>query len=225
MTGRGARADYHPFVPLPRSLLAFAIAWAVASFVATVGLRSPIQPTTGSYTPAVRAMLALLAFGCCALWPAARLATATGSWPPARAALDALTIAVVLQAIFWPLHLVTHWTIDQALAIDLMLVGWTAATGAWVALGLRPGAPRTAMSLAWLCAMPAGAVLDAVGAPTPLPEVAGPMAALFALGPPTSSPGAGPSWALAAWPWTLALAGWAVATARPRPVAAPGTPG
>ena len=207
-------------MPLPRSLLAFAILWAIASFVATVGLRSPIQPTTGSYTPAVRALLSLLAFGGCALWPAARLATAAGAWPARRVAVDMLTISVVLQAIFWPLHLVTHWTLGQALAIDLMLVGWIAVTGGWIALGLRPGHPRTLMSAAWLCAMPAGAALDAAGVRPPIPELAGPMAALFSLGPGAAAPESGPAWALVAWPWTLALGFWGAATALDRPVAA-----
>ena len=79
--------------------------WTVAAFAATVGTRAPIQPTSGVYTPAVQAMLALLAVGGCLCWPLARLATARAPWSPGRAALDTATVVVAFQAIHWPLHL------------------------------------------------------------------------------------------------------------------------
>lgn len=206
-------------MPVPRSLVGWSIAWAIASFLATVGLQSPIQPTTGTYAPAVRTMLALLALGGCALWPAARLACARGPWPPARVALDATTIVVAMQAIYWPLHLVTSWTLAQACATDLMLSGWIAATGAWVALALQAPAARPARAIAWLCAMPLGAALDALGVRAPLPELAGPLAALFRLTPAAADAAADPAWAVAAWPWILAFVGWALAVRRGTPVA------
>ena len=95
--------------------------WIIACFAATIGLSAPIQPTSGVYTPSVRAMLALLAVGACLLWPIARLAYARGAWTPARVALDMITIVVAFHAILWPLHLVTYWTAAQMMAIDLLL--------------------------------------------------------------------------------------------------------
>jgi hypothetical protein len=110
-------------MPLPRGLLLSAVLWVAACFMVTIGTHAPIQPTTGAYTPVVRTMIALLAVGACIGWPVARFGNARGAWGPARALLDTLTVLTVFHAMFWPLHLVTHWTIGQAVAMDLLLSG------------------------------------------------------------------------------------------------------
>jgi len=202
-----ARDSIHS-MPLPRGLVACAFIWIVACFAATIGLSAPIQPTSGAYTPMVRAMLALLAVGFCLLWPLARFAYARGSWPAARVALDTITLLVALHAIVWPLHLVTHWTGAQMVAVDLLLSGWIAATGAWIALGLHSGRQRVAWSAGWLTLMSAGVILDAAGMPSPIPELAGPLSALLRLTPERSDSTIVPVWAVAAWPWILAFGAW-----------------
>jgi hypothetical protein len=196
-------------MPLPRGLVISSFIWVIACFAATIGLSAPIQPTSGAYTPSVRAMLALLAVGACLLWPLARITYARGTWTPARVALDMITIMVAFHAIFWPLHLVTYWTAAQMLAIDLLLCGWIAATGAWIALAIRTGTRRTVWSTAWMAIVLAGVVLDAVGAPAPIPELAGPYAALLRLTPERTDSTVVPVWSLAIWPWILAAGAWA----------------
>ena len=196
-------------MPLPRGLVMCSFIWIIACFAATIGLSAPIQPTSGVYTPSVRAMLALLAVGACLLWPMARLAYARGAWTPARVALDMITIMVAFHAIFWPLHLVTYWTAAQMMAIDLLLCGWVAATGAWIALAIRTGTRRVVWCTTWMAVIVAGVVLDAVGLQAPFPELAGPYAALLRLTPERTDSTALPVWSVAIWPWILASAAWA----------------
>jgi hypothetical protein len=198
-------------MPIPRGLLLAAMLYAIAAFAAIVGLRPPIQPTSSAYTPMVRSLLAALAFGIVMLWPTARLAERGTPWPPRRVALDALTLAIALQAIFWPLHLVTQWTLARAAAVDLMLVGWVAATGAVIACGMRTGARPAAWSIAWLAVAAAGPLLDVLDAPAPWPGALGPFVALMELAPVPERSSEPVEWARAAWPWTVAAAGWALA--------------
>ena len=127
-------------MPLPRGLLTFAFVFVAAAFAVTVGLRVPIQPTSTAYTPGARAFLELLAIGGCALWPVGRLAMSPHGWRPARVALDLVTLLAILQAVAWPLQLVTYWPPERGAAIDVLLSGWITASGGAVALGHPIGA-------------------------------------------------------------------------------------
>jgi hypothetical protein len=212
-------------MPLPRGLLLSAVLWVAACFLVTIGTQAPIQPTTGAYTPVVRTMIALLAVGACIGWPVARFGSARGAWGPARALLDTLTVLTVFHAVFWPLHLVTHWTMGQAIAMDLLLSGWIATAGACVALGLQ-GRHRAAWGIAWSAAMVGGAALDMAGVGAPIPQVVGPFVGLLHmadLGPAGADRDA---WAIAAWPMILALLAWSAVLRRTRgaPRVAPEAP-
>lgn len=192
-------------------MAALAIAWIIACFATTVGARTPIQPTSGAYTPEVRTFLALLALGGCVLWPIGRITLAHGPFGARRTALDVATLLVLLQAIFWPTHLVTTWSLGRAAAIDLLLCGWTCAVGAAVAVATAPGARAMPWALACTAGAGAGALLDAMGVRPPLPELLGPFASLLALAP-LGADGAAPvEWALVAWPWAVAAAAWSLA--------------
>lgn len=207
-------------MPIPRGLLLAAMLYAIAAFAAIVGLQPPIQPTSSAYTPMVRSLLAVLAFGIVMIWPTARLAERGAPWPARRVALDALTLAIALQAIFWPLHLVTQWTLARAAAVDLMMLGWVAATGSAIACGMRPGCRPPAWSLAWMAFAAAGPLLDVLGAPALWPGAFGPFVALMELAPVPERSSEPVQWARAAWPWTVAAAGWAVALRGGGPMAA-----
>jgi multisubunit Na+/H+ antiporter MnhF subunit len=198
-------------MPIPRGLLLAAMLYAIAAFAAIVGLKPPIQPTSSAYTPMVRSLLAALAFGIALLWPTARMADRGSAWPARRVALDAVTLAIALQAIFWPLHLVTQWTLARAAAVDLMLVGWIAASGAAIACAMRPGGRPSAWSLAWIAFAAGGPLLDVLGVPPPWPGALGPFVALIELAPVPEQSSQPVEWARAAWPWTVAAAGWALA--------------
>jgi hypothetical protein len=194
-------------MPLPRGLLLSAVLWVAACFMVTIGTHAPIQPTTGAYTPVVRTMIALLAMGACIGWPVARFGNARGAWGPARALLDTLTILTVFHAMFWPLHLVTHWTIGQAVAMDLLLSGWIATAGACIALGLRGNHPA-AWAIGVCALMAGGAALDMAGIRAPFPYLVGPFAGILHIADLGPSDTDRDAWAIAAWPMILALLAW-----------------
>ena len=203
-------------MPIPRGLLLAAMLYAIAAFAAIVGLKPPIQPTSSAYTPMVRSLLAALAFGIALLWPTARMADRGSAWPARRVALAAVTLA-----------LVTQWTLARAAAVDLMLVGWIAAAGAAIACAMRPGGRPSAWSLAWIAFAAGGPLLDVLGVPPPWPGALGPFVALIELAPVPEQSSQPVEWARAAWPWTVAAAGWALAlrgSGRPATGVAPAHP-
>lgn len=204
---------------VPRGLVTLAFLFVAAAFAATVGLRVPIQPTSTSYTPGVRAFLELLAVGGCAAWPAGRLALSPHGWRPARVLLDLVALVAIVQAVLWPLQLVTYWPPLRGAAIDALLTGWIAACGGAVACGMRThGWRRAGWAVACIALVAAGPVMDALGAPAPLPGVLGPCSALLDVAP--LRPGLpGPQdWPTVAWPWILACAAWAFAVRGARTV-------
>jgi|LauGreDrversion4_2_1035121.scaffolds.fasta_scaffold92726_2 hypothetical protein len=200
-------------MPLPRGLVALALLWTVAAFAATVGFRAPIQPTSGAYTPAVRSLLALLALGACVVWPVGRLTLSSRSerWTPGRALLDTVSMLVLFHAVYWPLHLVTHWSLARAASIDLLISGWIACAGGAVALGMARDARRSAWAIGCIAVAAAGAALDAAGTGGATTFAAGPFVALLALA--TASPDLTQptDWAIAAWPWAPGLLLWGLA--------------
>jgi hypothetical protein len=212
-------------MPLPRGLVALALLWTVAAFAATVGFRAPIQPTSGAYTPSIRSLLALLALGTSVLWPLGRLTISPHGerWRPGRALLDTASMLVMFHAVYWPLHLVTHWSLARAASIDLLLSGWIVAAGGALALGMRGDARRPAWACLCMAVAAGGAALDAVGAGGALPLALGPFVSLLALA--TASPDLTQptDWAAAAWPWVPGLVLWGLAlltadrTAQPCP--------
>jgi hypothetical protein len=194
-------------MPLPRGLFSLSLLWALASFVAAVGAGAPIQPTAGAYAPGVRAYLALLALGIVAAWPVARLTLDRRRWPADRAVLDTCVVAVLLQGAFWPLHLVTSWSLGRDVAIDLLLSGWAVAAGAVVALGR--GTPRrgTPLALAAVAVAGAGPIVDILDGPPGLACALGPLAGLARLT--TAWHGPDPvEWQVASWPWIVAACLW-----------------
>lgn len=195
-----------------------ALLWGMAAFVATVGVRAPVQPAAEAYAHPVRGLLALLATGLVLLWPLARLTGPAANREPRRVLLDLAVLLVLLQGGFWPLHLVTGWTLERAAAIDLLLTGWAAVAGAAIALGANP-ARSARVALAAMAVAATGPALDAVGIAAPWPALAGPFAALAWLTAPEDSTAQQVAWAVAAWPWTVAPAAWAWALA-PRPARA-----
>jgi hypothetical protein len=209
-------------MPLPRRLLFASIAFAMLAFLVTVGERRPIEPTSGAYAPSVRAFAALAAFGMCVAWPLWRIAMPPAGWDRRRAALDLATLLIAFQAAFWPLHLVSGWTLAGAAAVDAVACGWAAAAGAIVALASRRRIGAVTAGVAVLCVAAAGVALDGLRAPWPWAALAGPFAAILEA---SARRGTGPVAAIAAWPWAVAFALWALAlrpgSRRPGEVAGP----
>jgi hypothetical protein len=155
-------------IELPRGLILAASIWLVASWIASMGLRTPLQPSSASYTPGVRMMLMCVVIGLTIGWPLLRLSQSVPRFPLRQVLLDLLVLLALVQIVLWPLRLVTPWSPARTLAIDATIAGWAALAGAFVAAGVtstRPG-PRALTMLSCLALVLLGPALAWVGVMT-----------------------------------------------------------
>lgn len=152
----------------PRGLVLLSAAWIAGSWLVSFGLKMPIQVSSGSLTPGVRAMLICCALGALVVWPMVRLCQSSPPAPVRSAMLDAATVIVLLQTVLWPLRLATTWAPERTLLIDVILVAHTLACAGVLAAARpwRSGIVRGA-AMAACIAIAAGpaALLAAAGAP------------------------------------------------------------
>jgi hypothetical protein len=126
---------------LPRGLIFLASLWLIGSWMLTIGVRTPIQAVSASYTPAVRLMHLCMVIGLMIGWPLLRLSQRALARPLAQAALDLLVLLALVQVVIWPLRLVTPWSIGRTAALDAALSGWLLLVGAVVAAATGTGSP------------------------------------------------------------------------------------
>lgn len=193
---------------------------AVAGSVSWVARFAPI--TAGSYAPAARIMLIVVAIGATVLWPMTRLCqTSPGRGAAANALADALVVLIPLQMIIWPLIFLAQWPTRTVAAIAMLTGVWVALVGAVLALALaeKSDTPRDPALLArsmWMILI----VLLVLGAPFAL-MVAGkaapawlPMLSpLSAVSDITGQGMSGPQKPVSALQWRMILATGAIAAA------------
>lgn len=154
-----------PPLLLPRGLIFFASMWLIVSWIIALGLRTPVQPSSASYTPGVRLMLLCVTIGLVIGWPLLRLSQSRPWHVFAQTWLDLLVLLGLLQVVIWPLRLVTTWTTWRTAAIDATIVGWLLLAGAIVAAAVasdRRG-PRILAMLACVAMCIAGPALAWLG--------------------------------------------------------------
>ena len=120
--------------------------------------------TISSAVPAARWMIFSSMIGWLAVWPAARLSgpahtaggaqkadasqrLAAGVVRPGYIFLEWFCLAMVFQAVLWPLRLVAGWSIEQVMWVDAAMLAWSLLIAAFVAWGclLRSAVERLAM--------------------------------------------------------------------------------
>src|SRR5437773_335452 len=89
---------------LPRGLIFFAAVWLIVSWVTTIGLRPPVQPSSASYTPAVRLMMLCVTIGAMIGWPLLRLSQRRPALPVRQTLLDLIVMIALIQVVIWPLR-------------------------------------------------------------------------------------------------------------------------
>ncbi len=153
-------ATIHPLV-LPRGLILIASLWLVTSWVLAIGIRTPVEASSASYTPGVRLMLISAAIGLVIGWPLLRLSQGQVASPIKQTILDLIVLLALVQVVLWPLRLVTPWSPARTAALDATLVAWTVLAGALVAstTGTRRAGPRNIAMMACVCMALAGPVL------------------------------------------------------------------
>jgi hypothetical protein len=154
-----------PPLLLPRGLIFLASLWLIASWIIALGWRTPVQPSSASFTPGVRLMLLCMAIGLLIGWPLLRLSQSRPWYPLRQTMLDLMVLLGLVQVVIWPLRLVTNWTPLRTAAIDATLAGWLLLAGAMVAAGVttdRTG-PRVLSMLACMAMCLLGPALAWLG--------------------------------------------------------------
>jgi hypothetical protein len=156
---------HSPPLLLPRGLIFVASLWLIASWIIALGLRTPVQPSSASYTPGVRLMLLCVTIGLVIGWPLLRLSQTRPWHPCGQTWLDLMVLAGLVQVVIWPLRLVTNWTPWRTAAIDATMIGWLLLAGAIVAAAVttdRHG-PRLLAMCACVAMCLAGPALALLG--------------------------------------------------------------
>jgi len=169
---------------VPRALVVLTAAWIFLAWVQLFGLQPPVQPQSASYGPAIRLLFTTLGVGIVIGWPLLRLSGPHSTAPLRQCLLDALAIFVLVQVAIWPLRLVTNWTLERTIALDLGILAGLVQTGALLSifLGARTAWMRTAgMGALLVIAAAAGAgELLAPELPVEPAGAAGPLTGLSA---------------------------------------------
>ena len=164
-------------IELPRGLVFGASTWLAASWVVSIGIRPPVQPTSTAYTPAARMLVVAIMIGLLIAWPLARLSNSKPRRPLLSAFLDMISLLVLTQIVIWPLRLVTTWPVERILTISLDLFANTLLVGGLLALvGVtRRGATITMLALVGVVLIPPvlamGTPIDPILSPSPLVRI------------------------------------------------------
>jgi hypothetical protein len=138
--------------------------WIAVSWLVLMGPTPPLQPTSLSYTPAIRMMIQSMLGLTVIAWPLLRLSCPARTRPVLSAMLDTIALIVFWQIMLWPMRLVTTWPIGRLLAVDAEAIAACLLVGAVVAWSTVTNRGRTGSMLfllVWAIAMPA--VLASVG--------------------------------------------------------------
>lgn len=120
----------------PRGLIFLASLWLIGSWTLSLGLRTPLQPTTETYEPALRTLLVCLMIGIVIAWPLLRMSLGPARAPVGQPLLDALCLLLLAQIVLWTTRGVTAWSVERVLAVDQTLILWTLLTAALLAAAL-----------------------------------------------------------------------------------------
>ncbi len=178
-----------PPILLPRGLILLACVWLIGSWLLSIGVRPPVEPSSASYTPGVRLMLVYIGIGLMIGWPLLRLSQSAVQRPIVQTVLDLIVLVSLVQVVIWPLRLVTPWTLARTAALDATLVGWTVLGGAVVAsaVGSRRAGVRNLAITACLAMCLLGPVVVFIAAFVGRPAMQmmniGPLTAVYHLAP------------------------------------------
>jgi len=203
-----------PPLLLPRGLILLACVWLIGSWLLSIGVKPPVEPSSASYTPGVRLMLVCIGIGLMIGWPLLRLSQSPTARPIVQTVLDLTVLVSLIQVVIWPLRLVTPWTVARTAALDATLVGWTVLSGAVVAsaVGSRRNGVRNLAITACLAMCLLGPTLAVIGAivgssAEQLMDI-GPLIGVYRLAQGAAAPVTGPQWVMIVMPAAAAGLAW-----------------
>lgn len=116
----------------------FALLWAVylmAAALLTIFAVSRVSiPSAAQFVYACRAMIVMANVGAVVLWPMTRLSQEFPARPLRAAFVDLLIVIVPVQAIIWPMWLLTQWSWEVTGAQAASAASWACLTGSVVLL-------------------------------------------------------------------------------------------
>ena len=127
---------------IPRALVMLSSLWVFLCWILLFGFRPPVQPQAASYGPSIQMLFLLIGVGIAIGWPLLRLSARPSSAPFAQAAIDGISIFVLMQVVVWPLRLVTSWTLARAVAVDAALAAAIMLSAALLASTQSSPLPR-----------------------------------------------------------------------------------
>lgn len=128
---------------IPRGLVLLSSLWVFVSWILLFGFHPPVQPQAASYGPPIQMLMMLIGVGIAVAWPLLRLSARPSAMPAAQAALDGLSIFVLVQVVVWPLRLVTNWTLARAISVDAAIAAAILLTTAILAASQGSASART----------------------------------------------------------------------------------
>ncbi|MCA9307582.1 MAG: hypothetical protein R3B46_08180 [Phycisphaerales bacterium] len=184
----------------------FALLWCtylmVAALLTIFSVRFLGIPDSDEYRSACIMMCVMGAAGSAVLWPALRLSQVRPRHPVRAALVDALVVSVPLQAVIWPMPMLTDWRYAVAMSIGGAIGLWTLITGAIIAWGYITSRRLTATLVAVALPLVAPIVLfrgglPAADTPAPVWAVFSPLTAPWAL-----------SWSVSGWSPSMSPPEW-----------------
>ncbi len=158
-------APARPPLLLPRGLLLFTTLWLIGSWLISFGPRTPVHPSSATYTPSVQLMTLCITIGLMVGWPMLRLSQRSTAWPIRLTILDMFTLFALVQIVIWPMRLITNWPPERTAAIDATITGWLLLVGAIIASALtsKRAGPRSLAMISCLCLCLLGPMLAWLG--------------------------------------------------------------
>lgn len=195
--------------PRPLALL-WSFYLMASALVTLLRVRSLTMPTTEQFAFGCRSMVLMVLVGVALLWPMVRLSQQFPKRANRSLLADLVVLLIPVQAVVWPMGLLTHWSIEITGAMAASISAWALMSAGFLACAFSRGnsPPRWQwMSLMALIALASPAVLVLwPGTISPVVRAmlmqGSPLTVGWAL---TSAP-SGLAPIMQAWEWCLALA-------------------
>lgn len=121
----------------------FALCWCIylmlAALLTLFSVRSLGMASAEQFRYGAHSMLVIAAVGVALLWPAVRLSQAAPERPTRSGLIDLAILLAPLQAVVWPLPILTRWPWDVIAALAAMYAVWAFAISGIITIALcRP---------------------------------------------------------------------------------------
>lgn len=143
--------------PRPLALL-WAVYLMVASLLTIFSVRAAGAPSTAQFVVACRMTAVMVTLGVALLWPALRLSQMFPRERWRSLLADMAVLLVPVQAVLWPMMLLTHWPAEVVGALSASAASWAVLSAGVLALAYGGGGSHASrvIAMTWLLAVALG---------------------------------------------------------------------